>query len=218
MDFDLFDLKRTLAAEFFSGITYPWELLPMLEEIILSIGPTLPAHYRQWDEYVWIAEDVFVEKTALIQGPAIIGPGTQLRHGAFVRDNVIVGGNTVIGNSTELKNALLFDGVQVPHFNYVGDSILGYKAHLGAGAIVSNFKSTGDEIKVLWEGEKISSGLNKLGALLGDQVEVGCNSVLFPGTVVGRGSVIYPLCPVRGNIPAGHTLKNDGQLYPRSQD
>jgi UDP-N-acetylglucosamine diphosphorylase / glucose-1-phosphate thymidylyltransferase / UDP-N-acetylgalactosamine diphosphorylase / glucosamine-1-phosphate N-acetyltransferase / galactosamine-1-phosphate N-acetyltransferase len=211
-DFRLFDLKHTLMADFFGELNYPWELLPRLGELILALGPNLPPGYRQMAENVWVAEGTFIEKSALIQGPAIIGGGCQIRHNAFIRENVVIGAGAVIGNASEVKNALLFDGVQAPHFNYLGDAILGHKAHLGAGAILSNFKSTGDEIKVWWDGQWTPSGLNKLGGLIGDRAEIGCNAVVFPGGVLGRDSVVYPLCPVRGAIPERHILKNDGTL------
>ena len=182
----------------------------------MGLIPSLANTYKEIAPNVWVGPGTYIEKTALIQGPVIIGANCQIRHAAFIRQNVICGNDVVIGNSTEVKNAILFDGVQIPHFNYVGDSILGYKAHLGAGAILSNFKSTGDEIHVWIDDQKIATGLNKLGALIGDQVEVGCNSVLYPGTIVGKRSIIYPLNPVRGTLAEDMILKNDGQAYPKN--
>jgi NDP-sugar pyrophosphorylase family protein len=211
----LFDLRHSLAAHLLERVHYPWQALPLIGAYLQELVPQLPKDFVQIAPQVWVGEGTFIEKTALVQGPAIIGRNCEIRHAAFFRGQVIIGDNVVVGNSTELKNAILFDGVQVPHFNYVGDSILGYKAHLGAGAILSNFKSTSDEINVYLEGKKMGSGLNKFGALLGDHTEIGCNAVLYPGTIVGREAIIYPLCPVRGFIEAGSILKNDGQLYPR---
>lgn len=211
----LFDLSHSLARPLLERVHYPWHALPLIGAFLQELATQLPEDYVQIAPQVWVGEGTYIEKTALIQGPAIIGRNCQIRHSAFIREQVIIGDGAVVGNSTELKNAILFDGVQVPHFNYVGDSILGYKAHLGAGAIISNFKSTGDEINVYLEDKKMGTGLNKFGALVGDRVEIGCNSVLFPGTIVGRDAVIYPLCPVRGFIAAESTVKNDGKVYPR---
>lgn len=213
----LFDLQHSLAAPLLERVHYPWHALPLIGAFLQELAAQLPKDYLQIAPQVWVGEGTYIEKTALIQGPAIIGRNCQIRHAAFIREQVIIGDEVVVGNSTELKNAILFDGVQVPHFNYVGDSILGYRAHLGAGAILSNFKSSGDEINVYLEGKKMGTGLNKFGALLGDHVEIGCNAVLFPGTIVGRGAVIYPLCPVRGFIEAGSIAKNDGRVYPREE-
>lgn len=210
----LFDLQHSLAAPLLQQVHYPWEALPLLGAYLQELALYLPNDYEQIAPQIWVGEGTYIEKTALIQGPAIIGRNCQIRHAAFIREQVIIGDEVVVGNSTEIKNAILFDGVQVPHFNYVGDSILGHRAHLGAGAILSNFKSTGDEIHVYLEGRKMGTGLNKFGALVGDRVEIGCNSVLFPGTIVGQDAVIYPLCPVRGFVEAGSRLKNDGIIYP----
>lgn len=211
----LFDLRHSLAAPLLEKVLYPWHALPLIGAYLQELAQQLPRDYVQIAPMVWVGEGTFIEKTALIQGPAIIGRNCQIRHAAFIREQVIIGDEVVVGNSTEVKNSILFDKVQVPHFNYVGDSILGYCAHLGAGAILSNFKSTGDEIHVYLQEKKTGTGLNKLGALVGDRVEIGCNSVLFPGTIVGKDAVIYPLCPVRGFVEAGTTLKNDGKTYPR---
>lgn len=211
----LFDLQHSLAASLLERVLFPWHALPLIGAYLQELAAQLPADYVQIAPQVWVGEGTYIEPSALIQGPAIIGRNCQIRHAAFIREQAIIGDGVVVGNSTELKNAILFNGVQVPHFNYVGDSILGYRAHLGAGAILSNFKSTGDEINVYLEDKKMGTGLNKFGALVGDRVEIGCNSVLFPGTIIGKDAVIYPLCPVRGYISAESTLKNDGALYPR---
>ncbi|MBP9075397.1 MAG: UDP-N-acetylglucosamine pyrophosphorylase [Haliscomenobacter sp.] len=211
----LFDLHHSRSRPFLEKAGYPWEILPGLGEILSSLIPELPSDYRELAPGIWVGEGTRIESTALLKGPAIIGRNCDIRHAAFIRENVLLGDEVVVGNSTEVKNAVLFDGVQVPHFNYVGDSILGYKAHLGAGAILSNFKAAGDEIFVrLPDGTKMGTGLNKLGGLVGDFAEIGCNAVLFPGTITGRKSVIYPLCPARGYVPERYMLKNDGGLYP----
>lgn len=211
----LFDFKHTLAASFLEAVEYPWEVLPRLSELILELSGNLSDDFSEVAPGVWVGSGTEIAPTAYIQGPAIIGKNCQIRHGAFVRECVLLGHDVVIGNSTEVKQSILFDGVQAPHFNYIGDSILGYKAHLGAGAILSNFKAAGDEVVVrLEDGRRIPSGSNKLGGLLGDFVEVGCNAVVFPGTIIGRGSRVYPLSPARGYIPAGHILKQDGVCYP----
>lgn len=210
----LFDLKHSIVGRYLAKQPYPWAVLSHLEQILPQLVAKLPDSYRELAPKVWVGPGTFIEKTALIQGPAIIGANCQIRHAAFVRDQVICGDGVVIGNCTEVKNAILFDQVQVPHFNYVGDSILGYRAHLGAGAILSNFKATGDEIKVEWSGQRISTGLNKLGGLIGDRVEIGCNAVVYPGTIIGRDSIIYPLTSVRGRVPARRIIKADGKTYP----
>lgn len=213
----LFDLRHTLAAPLLASVNWPWQALPGIGDFIQQLAPQLPPTYQQIAPGVWVGEHTHIEKTALIQGPAIIGSHCQVRHAAFVRENVIIGDHCVVGNSTEIKNAILFDGAQAPHFNYIGDAILGHRAHMGAGAILSNFKSSGDEVHVVLDGQKQGTGLNKFGALVGDFAEIGCNAVLFPGTIAGRHCVIYPLCPARGFIPQGYILKNDGRLYPKEE-
>lgn len=214
LSLELFDFKHTLTADLFQQVHYPWEVLPLIASFLPELAAQLGEDYTEIAPGIWVGEGTYIEKTALIIGPAIIGRGCQIRHSAFIRDQVILGDGVVVGNSTEIKNAILFDHVQVPHFNYVGDSVLGRGAHLGAGAILSNFKATGDEIHVQMEGQKMGSGLRKFGALLGDRVEVGSNSVLYPGTIIGANSIIYPLSSVRGTIPSKQILKNDGELYP----
>lgn len=211
---DLFDCRHTLAGNHLRTLAFPWEVLPALGSLLKNLVACLPPDFHEISPGVWVGAGTVIAPTALVQGPTIIGRNCYIRHAAFIREYVLIGDDVVIGNSTEVKNAILFDGVQAPHFNYVGDSILGYKAHLGAGAILSNFKAGGGEVHLtLPSGGRIPSGLNKLGALLGDFADLGCNSVTFPGTIIGRGSIVYPLCPVRGYIPAAHILKNDGKLY-----
>lgn len=206
---DLLDLSRTIAADLFSGIDYPWQALELIGEFIKKLGPTLdPELYEQKDEYVWIARDAKVFPSAYIAGPCIIDSGAEIRHCAFIRGNTVVGKNAVVGNSVELKNVVLFDNVQTPHYNYVGDSILGYKAHMGAGSITSNVKSDKTLVVVKNGQELIETGRKKFGAILGDNVEVGCNSVLNPGTVVCRSSNIYPVSQVRGVIPPNSIYKD----------
>lgn len=214
---ELFDLNHTLAAPLLEKTEYPWEALADIGEFILALGPTLsPAEYDRVQENVWIARETEIYPTACIKGPCIIGPGTEIRPGAFIRGNALVGAGCVVGNSTELKNVILFDGVQVPHYNYVGDSILGYKAHMGAGSITSNVKSD-KTLVVVKDGEgAIPTGRKKVGALLGDRVEIGCNSVLNPGTVVGRDSSVYPLSSVRGVIPAGCIYKGKDDIVKKA--
>ena len=212
---DLYDLSHSLAGEYLSQFTYPWEALPGIKAMICALGPTLDeSQYTQIAPQVWVHNTANVAPTASITGPAIIGPGTEVRHCAFIRGSALVGADCVVGNSVELKNVILFDNVQVPHYNYVGDSILGYRAHMGAGSITSNVKS--DKSLVVIHGrEDIPTGIKKVGALLGDFVEVGCNSVLNPGTVVGRNSNIYPLSCVRGVIPADSIYKTGGIIVTK---
>ena len=213
---ELLDLSKTIAAPLFAGKTYPWEALAEIKDFILALGPTLPKdEYDQVGEDVWIAKDATVFASAYIAGPCIIDHGAELRHCAFVRGSDIVGKHAVVGNSCELKNVVLFDNVQTPHFNYVGDSILGYKAHMGAGSITSNVKSDKTLVVVKNGAEHIETGRKKFGAILGDYVEVGCNSVLNPGTVVGRHSNIYPVSCVRGVIPESSILKSTGEVVKK---
>ena len=214
---NLYDLNHTIAAEYLSGYTYPWEALAGIKELIISLGNALDSSlYDKIGEDIWVSKTATVAPTASISGPCIIGHNTEVRHCAFIRGSALVGENCVVGNSTELKNCILFDNVQVPHYNYVGDSILGYKSHMGAGSITSNVKS--DKTLVVIkdkEGNKIESGRKKVGAMLGDLVEVGCGSVLNPGTVIGRNSSVYPLSSVRGVLPEGSIYKADGNIVKR---
>ena len=210
---NMLDMTQTIAGELFQGKTYPWEVLPEIGDFIVKLGKTLdPDEYDYLEGDIWIAKSAKVAPTACINGPAIIGKNTEVRHCAFIRGNAIVGKNAVVGNSCELKNVVLFDNVQTPHFNYVGDSILGYKAHMGAGSITSNVKSDKTLVVIKNGAERIETGRKKVGAILGDYVEVGCNSVLNPGTVIGRHSNIYPVSCVRGVIPADSILKSTGEV------
>lgn len=205
----LYTLDETIAAQLFDGCTYPWEVLPKIHDFILKLGATLPdSEYTKPSEDIWIAKDAVVAPSASITGPCIIGKGAEIRQCAFIRGNAIVGEGAVVGNSTELKNVVLFNKVQVPHYNYVGDSILGYKSHMGAGSITSNVKSDKQLVIVKSHDGVIETGLKKFGAMLGDEVEVGCGSVLNPGTVIGKHTNIYPLSSVRGVIPAEHIYKD----------
>ena len=206
---DLYDLNETIAAKLFDGVENPWEVLPKIHDFIIALGETLPEElYEKKGENIWVAKNAPVAPTACLNGPLIIDEEAEIRHCAFVRGNAIVGKGAVVGNSTELKNVVLFNKVQVPHYNYVGDSILGFKAHMGAGSITSNVKSDKTLVVIKGRETNIETGLKKMGAMLGDNVEVGCNSVLNPGTVVGRDSNIYPVSCVRGVIPAGHIYKD----------
>lgn len=215
---NLYTLEETVAADLFEGLTYPWEALSKISAFICELGKTLdPAVYEQKGENVWIAKNAKVAPTACINGPVIIDEEAEIRHCAFIRGNAIVGKGAVVGNSTELKNVVLFNKVQVPHYNYVGDSVLGYKAHMGAGSITSNVKSdkTLVVVKDNATGEKIETGLKKFGAMLGDEVEVGCNSVLNPGTVIGSHSNVYPLSMVRGVVPGNSIYKNKNEIIEK---
>ena len=215
---ELYDLSHTIAKELLTECEYPWLALPKIKEFILALGKTLsPDEYDLVGDNVWIAKSAKIAPSATVNGPAIIGADTELRTGAFIRGSVIVGCGCVVGNSCELKNAILFDSVQVPHFNYIGDSILGYKSHTGAGAITSNVKSDKTLVKVRSEDGAIETGLKKFGAMLGDYVEVGCNSVLNPGTVVGRNTNIYPLSSVRGTVPPNSIFKSSDNICPKIQ-
>lgn len=210
---NLYNLEETIAGKLFEGAEYPWELLPKISSFILELGKSLPKdRYEQIQENVWAAKSAKIAPTACINGPAIIDEEAEIRHCAFIRGNAIVGKGAVVGNSTELKNVILFNKVQVPHYNYVGDSILGFKSHMGAGSITSNVKSDKTLVVVKDGEEKIETGLKKFGAMLGDNVEVGCNSVLNPGTVIGRNTNVYPTSMVRGCIPAGSIYKKRGEI------
>lgn len=209
----LYSLEESIAKDLFEGATYPWEVLPKIKDFILKLGESLPKEkFEKRGENVWIAKSATVAPTASINGPAIIDEEAEIRHCAFIRGNAIVGKKCVVGNSTELKNVVLFNAVQVPHYNYVGDSILGYKAHMGAGSITSNVKSDKTLVVVKTDKDAYETGLKKFGAMLGDHVEVGCNTVLNPGTVVGKNSNIYPTSMVRGFIPEGSIYKNQGEI------
>ena len=213
-----YSLDQTIAKDIFNGVTYPWEVLPKINSFILELGATLSEdEYEKRGENVWVAKSAKVAPTAFINGPAIIGKDAEVRHCAFIRGNAIVGEGAVVGNSTELKNVILFNKVQVPHYNYVGDSVLGYKSHMGAGSITSNVKSDKKLVVVKAGEEKIETGMKKFGAMLGDEVEVGCGSVLNPGTVVGNHSNIYPLSSVRGFVPANSIYKKQGEVVTKEE-
>lgn len=214
---ELYDLKETIAAELFDGVTYPWEVLPGIHDFIIALGEKLPEDiYEKRGENVWVAKNAKVAPTACLNGPLIIDEEAEVRHCAFVRGNAIVGKGAVVGNSTELKNVILFNKVQVPHYNYVGDSILGFKSHMGAGSITSNVKSDKTLVVVKGADGQVETGLKKMGAMLGDHVEVGCNSVLNPGTVIGRNSNVYPTSCVRGVISANSIFKAPGNVVVKS--
>ncbi len=205
---DLYDLEHTRASSYLSQFTYPFEALKGIKEFILSLGPTLGPEYREISENVWVHESATIALSAFIGAPCIIGANTEVRQCAFIRQSAMVGDNCVVGNSCELKNVILFDNVQTPHYNYVGDSILGYKSHMGAGSITSNVKSDKSLVVLKNGDERMETGLKKVGAMLGDYVEVGCNSVLNPGTVIGRHTNVYPLSCVRGQIPENSIVKS----------
>ncbi|MCI5902563.1 MAG: UDP-N-acetylglucosamine pyrophosphorylase [Blautia sp.] len=214
---NLLDLKETIAAELFLGKTYPWEVLPEIGDFICRLGQTLnPEEYEYREGDIWIAKSAKVAPTACLNGPLIIGKDAEVRHCAFIRGKAIVGEGAVVGNSTELKNCVLFNKVQVPHYNYVGDSVLGYRAHMGAGSICSNVKSDKKNVVVKEKDETVQTGMKKFGAMLGDCVEVGCGSVLNPGTVIGRNTNIYPLSPVRGCVPADSIYKNANEIVAKN--
>ena len=215
---ELYDLKHTLAGEYLAGFTYPWEALAGIKALILRLGESLdPDEYEERAPQVWVHRTATVAPTAFLGAPCIIGPRTEVRHCAFVRGSALVGEDCVVGNSVELKNVILFDHVQTPHYNYVGDSILGYYSHMGAGSITSNVKSDKLPVVVKNGEERCETGLKKMGAMLGDYVEVGCNSVLNPGTVIGRNSNIYPLSCVRGMVPADSIWKTGGVIVKKVQ-
>lgn len=216
---NLYTLSETIAAEIFEGVEYPWEALSRIKDFILELGKSLPEEvYEKRGEDIWVARSARVFSSAYINGPAIIDEDAEIRHCAFIRGSAIVGKGAVVGNSTELKNVILFNKVQVPHYNYVGDSILGYRAHMGAGSITSNVKSDKTPVAVKFPGECMETGLKKFGAMLGDCVEVGCNSVLNPGTVVGKGASIYPTSSVRGYVPENSIYKKEGEITARRQE
>ena len=210
---NLFDYSKTIAKPLLESVDYPWEALPKIKDFIIELGKTLdPEIYEQRGENIWVAKSATVFPSTYLGGPLIICEDAEVRHCAFIRGSAIVGKGAVVGNSTELKNSILFDGVQVPHYNYIGDSILGYKAHTGAGTITSNLKSDKSLVTVLCDDEKVETGVKKFGAMLGDHVEVGCNSVLNPGSVVGRNTNVYPLSFVRGYVPENSIYKRLGEI------
>lgn len=213
----LFDLNHSMAGPYLAQFTYPWEALAGIKDLILTLGETLGADYVSPAPQVWIHKTATVAPTAYLGAPCIIGPGTEIRHCAFIRGSALVGANCVVGNSVELKNVILFDHVQVPHYNYVGDSILGYRSHMGAGSLTSNVKSDKSPVVIKDGAEEMPTGRKKVGAMLGDFVEVGCNSVLNPGTVIGRNSNIYPTSCVRGVVPEGSIWKTGGVVVKKHE-
>ena len=216
---NMYDLKETIAAEIFEGKTYPWEVLPLIKEFIVKLGNTLdPAEYDKIGEDIWVAKSAKIAPTVALNGPCIIGKDAEVRQCAFIRGSAIVGEGAVVGNSTELKNVILFNKVQVPHYNYVGDSILGYKSHMGAGSITSNVKSDKKLVVVKTPEGNIETGMKKFGAMLGDHVEVGCGTILNPGSVVGPHTNIYPLSSVRGFVPGGSIYKCAGEVVEMRQE
>ena len=213
---NLLDLNHTITKQYIEKYEYPWEILPEIKNIVLEIGKNLDkTQYQEIKENVWIHNSASVDDNVQIIGPAIIGPESSIRHCAYIRENVVVGKSCVIGNSCEVKNAIIFDETQVPHFNYVGDSIMGYKSHMGAGSIVSNLKSDKSNVVVRAGEEKLETNLKKFGAVIGDHVEIGCNSVLNPGTVIGKNSNIYPLSRVRGLVPENSIYKDDNNIVEK---
>ena len=212
---NMYDLNQTIAKDLLEKVTYPWEALDLIKDFILELGPKLnPEIFEKKGENIWIAKSAKVAPTAMIQGPCIIDEEAEIRHCAFIRGNAIVGKKAVVGNSTELKNCILFNEVQVPHYNYVGDSVLGYKSHMGAGAITSNVQNNKTNVIIKFPLGEIETGLRKFGAILGDNVQVGCNCVLNPGTIIGRNTQIYPLCSVRGLIAEDNVYKEKGKVIP----
>ncbi len=213
---DILDLSASFLASILDPEAWPWLVIPKIGEVVAALLADPPPGYRLYAKGILVGEACTISSRAELVGPAVIGPGTEIRTGAFIRENVLIGSNCVVGNSTELKNCVLFDQAQAPHFNYVGDSIMGKGSHIGAGVVLSNLKSDKTEVVVMTsDGLGVPTGLIKFGAILGDRVEIGCNSVCYPGTVIGRDSTVYPLTAVRGILPANHILKADGQLVPR---
>lgn len=214
---NFFDVSKTIAKDIFSDVFYPWEVIPKIKDFIVKIGENLPKdEYKEIKPQVWIHKDAEIFESAYISGPTIIQKNAQIRHCAFIRGSAIIGENSVIGNSTEVKNAIIFNDVQIPHFNYVGDAVLGYKSHMGAGSIISNVKSDKTNVTVKLEGgEKIETGLRKFGAIVGDFVEIGCSSVLNPGTIIGKNTNVYPTTMARGILKENSILKNTGELIQK---
>ena len=215
--FDLLDLRHTVAAPLFEKCRYPWEVLPGIKDFILSLEGALGAEYAEVSPHVYVHKTAKAAPTAYIGAPCIIGAETEIRHCAYIRGSAVIGAGCVVGNSTEIKNSILFDGVKAPHYNYIGDSILGFKAHLGAGVILSNVKSLKGGLTAAYAGIKVVTTLKKFGSVLGDFAEVGCGSVLNPATVVGKNSVIYPLCSVRGYVPPNSVFKGQNKITPKTE-
>lgn len=212
---ELLNIEELDTRAIFEGVKYPWEALTKIKNFIFEYAKNLPDDFERIEEFVWVGKGTTIEKSVLIKGPAIIGYNCEIRHSAYIREDVIIGNDVVVGNSTEIKNSILFNKVQVPHYNYVGNSILGFKSHLGAGVITSNLKSDGTLVKVKYGTDNIETDLRKFGAIVGDLSEVGCNSVLNPGTIIAKNSIVYPLSSVRGYIPEKSILKNNGGIVER---
>ena len=216
---NLYNLEETIAKDIFKNVKYPWEVLEKIQDFIMYLGNKLDSQiYEKKGENIWVARTVKITPTAYIEGPTIIDEGAEIRHSAFIRGRAIIGKNAVVGNSTELKNVILFNNVEVPHYNYIGDSILGYKSHMGAGSITSNIKSDRKLIEIKFPNEKIQTNLRKIGAFLGDYVEVGCGSVLNPGTIIGKHTNIYPLSSVRGYVEENSIYKNRNEIVEKFGD
>ena len=214
---ELLNLDATIAKELFESVDHPWEVLPLIKEFILKLIPTLGDEYEEVDENVYVHKEAKVAKSACIQGPTIICKGAEIRHCAYIRGSVIVGEKSVVGNSTEVKNAIIFNNVQCPHYNYVGDSVLGEFAHTGAGVILSNFKNDGSNVKIRRKDEVVETGLRKFGAILGNHADIGCNSVLFPGTIIGQNTNVYPLTRVRGEVLANKIVKDEKTIVDKEE-
>mgnify|MGYP002509885779 CR=1 FL=1 len=213
---ELFSLEQSLFGHFLKECNYPWEILPRIGEYIIEIGEKLPGDkYDQIGDYIWVAKSAKIYDSAFITGPCIIGENTEIRHCAFIRGKALIGNDCVVGNSTELKNVILFNKVQVPHYNYVGDSILGYGAHMGAGSITSNVRSDKKLITIKYPDGKIETGMKKIGAIIGDGVEIGCGSVLNPGTIIGKDTQVYPLSSVRGFVKSNQIYKNQNEIVEK---
>ena len=212
----ILDINRTISKELFEDSNYPWEVLPKISDYIITLGNSLDKdNYTEIEEHIWVGSNVEIDKLSTITAPCIIDNDTIVRPGAYIRGNVIIGKNCVIGNSTEIKNAIIFDKCQLPHYNYVGDSVLGYHVHLGAGVILSNLKNDGTNVDIRYKDKKISTGMRKMGSIIGDNTEIGCNSVLYPGTIVGKNTNIYPLTRVRGIINSNSILKDENILIEK---
>ena len=212
----ILDINRTISKELFEDSNYPWEVLPKIGDYIITLGNSLDKNnYTEIEEHIWVGSNVEIDKLSTITAPCIIDNDTIVRPGAYIRGNVIIGKNCVIGNSTEIKNAIIFDKCQLPHYNYVGDSVLGYHVHLGAGVILSNLKNDGTNVDIRYMDKKISTGMRKMGSVIGDNTEIGCNSVLYPGTIVGKNTNIYPLTRVRGIVNSNSILKDENVLIEK---
>lgn len=212
----ILDINKTIGKDLFKETNYPWEVLPYIKDYIITLGNNLDKdNYTEIEDHIWVGSNVEIDKLSTIIAPCIIDENTIIRPGAYIRGNAIIGKNCVIGNSTEIKNSIIFDNCQLPHYNYVGDSILGYHVHLGAGVILSNLKNDGTNIDIKYKGKKVSTGMRKMGSVIGDSTEVGCNSVLYPGTIIGKNTNIYPLTRVRGIINSNSIVKDENTVVDK---